>query len=100
MTSRYITTPIYYLNGAPHLGHIYTTLAADVLARYWRMSGAQVKFVTGTDEHGQKIAQAAEAVGEDPQMYVDRISKDFRKVADAIGASPDDFIRTTEERHM
>jgi len=100
MTARYITTPIYYLNGRPHLGHVYTTLAADVLARYWRMAGAEVKFLTGTDEHGQKIAQAAEAAGEEPQAFVDRISEIFRDVACRIHAEPDDFIRTTEPRHF
>lgn len=99
MTTRYITTPIYYLNGEPHLGHVYTTIAADVLARYWRLSGAKVKFLVGTDEHGQKVAQAAEVAGESPKDYVDRLSKRFKNMATEINASNDIFIRTTETRH-
>jgi methionyl-tRNA synthetase len=99
MTTRYITTPIYYLNGEPHLGHVYTTIAADVLARYWRLSGAKVKFLVGTDEHGQKVAQAAETAGESPKDYVDRMSERFRDMAAEINASNDIFIRTTETRH-
>lgn len=99
MTTKYITTPIYYLNGEPHLGHVYTTIAADVLARYWRLAGAKVLFVTGTDEHGQKVAQAAEAACETPQAYTDRMSKLFYEMTQAINASQDVFIRTTEQRH-
>lgn len=99
MTTRYITTPIYYLNGDPHLGHVYTTLAADVMARYWRLAGADVHFLTGTDEHGQKIAQAAEAAGMEPQPFVDKLSEKFRHMADVIGSTHDIFIRTTEPRH-
>jgi methionyl-tRNA synthetase len=96
---RYITTPIYYLNGAPHLGHVYTTIAADVLARYWRLAGAQVKFLTGTDEHGQKVAQAAEAAGETPQAFTDRMSAVFLEMTKKINSSHDVFLRTTERRH-
>ncbi|MBY0502212.1 MAG: methionine--tRNA ligase [Alphaproteobacteria bacterium] len=99
MTTRYITTPIYYLNGEPHLGHVYTTIAADVLARYWRLTGAKVKFLVGTDEHGQKVAQAAYAAGESPTTYVDRMSKLFVDMTHKINASNDVFIRTTETRH-
>lgn len=99
MTVRCITTPIYYLNGAPHLGHVYTTIAADVLARYWRLAGAQVKFLTGTDEHGQKVAQAAEAVGETPQAFTDRMSALFLDMTKKINSSHDVFLRTTERRH-
>ncbi len=99
MTNRCITTPIYYLNGDPHLGHVYTTVAADVLARYWRLAGARVKFLTGTDEHGQKVAQAAEEAGETPQVYTDRMSALFREMTDVVNATPDVFLRTTEERH-
>jgi len=99
MTTRYITTPIYYLNGDPHLGHVYTTIAADVMARYWRLAGADVQFLTGTDEHGQKIAQAAEAAGMEPQPFVDKLSEKFRHMADVIGSTHDIFIRTTEPRH-
>lgn len=97
--TRYITTPIYYLNGAPHLGHVYTTIAADVLARYWRLAGAKVKFLTGTDEHGQKVAQAAEAVGETPQAFTDRLSALFLEMTKKINSSHDVFLRTTESRH-
>lgn len=99
MTVRCITTPIYYLNGAPHLGHVYTTIAADILARYWRLAGAQVKFLTGTDEHGQKVAQAAEAAGETPQAFTDRMSELFRDMTKKINSSHDVFLRTTEKRH-
>lgn len=99
MTVRYITTPIYYLNGNPHLGHVYTTIAADVLARYWRLAGAQVKFLTGTDEHGQKVAQAAEAAGETPQAFTDRMSALFLEMTKKINSSHDVFLRTTEKRH-
>lgn len=99
MTERYITTPIYYLNGTPHLGHVYTTVAADVLARYWRLAGAEVKFVTGTDDHGQKVAQAAHEAGETPEAYTDRIAALWVEMAKKVNASYDVFIRTTEERH-
>jgi len=99
MTTRYITTPIYYLNGEPHLGHVYTTVAGDVLARYWRLAGAQVKFLTGTDEHGQKVAQAAEAAGETPNAYVDRMAALWREMTHKINSSQDVFLRTTEKRH-
>lgn len=99
MTPRYVTTPIYYLNDVPHLGHAYTTVAADVLARFWRLEGRVVKFVTGTDEHGQKIAQAAEKAALSPQAYVDQMALSFEEMTQAIGAQPDDFIRTTQTRH-
>ena len=95
----YITTPIYYVNGAPHIGHAYTTIAADVMARFKRLDGYDVFFLTGTDEHGQKVEQAAQEAGIDPQTHVDRISADFQDVARAMGASNDDWIHTTEERH-
>ncbi|MBY0272630.1 MAG: methionine--tRNA ligase [Alphaproteobacteria bacterium] len=99
MTTRYITSPIYYLNAEPHLGHVYTTVAADVLARYWRLAGAKVKFLTGTDEHGQKVVQAAAAAGESPKDYTDKLSKRFFEMCRKINASEDVFIRTTETRH-
>ena len=100
MTKRfYVTTPIYYVNGAPHIGHAYTSIAADVMARFKRLDGYDVFFVTGTDEHGQKVEQAALAAGLDVQAYTDRISRDFRDMADAMGISYDDYIRTTEQRH-
>ena len=95
----YITTPIYYVNGAPHIGHAYTSIAADVMARFKRLDGYDVFFLTGTDEHGQKVEQAASAMGLAPQAYVDQISSDFRAMADDMAISYDDFIRTTEARH-
>ena len=95
----YITTPIYYVNGAPHIGHAYTSIAADVMARFKRMDGYDVFFLTGTDEHGQKVEQAALAAGVDPQTYTDRISATFQDMTSAMGVSNDDWIRTTEERH-
>ncbi len=101
MTQRYtITTPIYYVNGAPHVGHAYTSIAADVMARWHRLDGHDVFFLTGTDEHGQKVEQAALAAGVDPQDFVDRVSADFRDMARAMNVSFDDFIRTTEPRHL
>ncbi|AOX17018.1 methionine--tRNA ligase [Kozakia baliensis] len=100
MTSRYyVTTPIYYVNGAPHIGHAYTSIAADVIARFQRLDGKEVLFLTGTDEHGQKVEQAAQAAGTGTQEFTDRISADFRAMADAMGISYDDYIRTTEPRH-
>lgn len=95
----YLTTPIYYVNGAPHIGHAYTTIAADVLARWKRLSGYDVFFLTGTDEHGQKVEKAAAAAGLDPQSFTDRVAEDFRDMAAKMGASNDVFIRTTEARH-
>ncbi|MCH4023522.1 MAG: methionine--tRNA ligase [Acetobacter sp.] len=101
MTRRfYVTTPIYYVNGAPHIGHAYTSVAADIVARFRRLAGDQVHFLTGTDEHGQKVEQAATAAGETPQAFTDRISADFRAMADTMQISYDDFIRTTEPRHV
>jgi methionyl-tRNA synthetase len=95
----YITTPIYYVNGAPHLGHAYTSVAADVLARAKRLEGRDVFFLTGTDEHGQKVAAAARAAGIAPQEFTDRVSADFADMARRMNISNDDFIRTTEPRH-
>ena len=100
MTKRFtITTPIYYVNGAPHIGHAYTSIAADVMARWKRLDGYEVFFLTGTDEHGQKVEQAALAAGVPPQEFTDRVSADFRAMAGAMNISYDDFIRTTEPRH-
>ncbi len=98
-TPFYITTPIYYVNDAPHIGHAYTTLACDVLARFKRLDGHDVRFLTGTDEHGQKVEKAAAVAGEAPQPFTDRMSSNFRRLADALHISNDDFIRTTEYRH-
>jgi methionyl-tRNA synthetase len=95
----YLTTPIYYVNGAPHIGHAYTSIAADVMARFKRLDGYEVFFLTGTDEHGQKVEQAARAAGVDPQSFVDQVSADFRDMTAKMGISNDDWIRTTEERH-
>lgn len=95
----YITTPIYYVNDSPHIGHAYTTLACDVIARFLRLDGRDVKFLTGTDEHGQKVEKAAAAAGEAPQAFTDRVSGNFRDLADRMHFSYDDFIRTTEKRH-
>jgi methionyl-tRNA synthetase len=95
----YITTPIYYVNDVPHIGHAYTTLACDVLARFKRLDGYDVMFLTGTDEHGQKVEKSAEAAGIDPLSFCDRVSEHFRDLAKAMNFSNDDFIRTTEARH-
>lgn len=95
----FITTPIYYVNGNPHIGHAYTTLACDVLARFKRLDGYEVKFLTGTDEHGQKVEQSANAAGETPQAFADRVSATFRELTETYGFSHDEFIRTTEPRH-
>jgi methionyl-tRNA synthetase len=95
----YVTTPIYYVNGEPHIGHAYTSIAADVMARWKRLDGFDVFFLTGTDEHGQKVEAAAREAGVDPQTYADGMSAVFKDVAHAVGLSNDDWIRTTEERH-
>jgi len=96
----YITTPIYYVNDIAHIGHAYTTIIADTLARYSRMTGLDTFFLTGTDEHGQKIEEAAKARGKSPQEYADEISKKFKDLWDAFDISYDKFIRTTDENHM
>ncbi len=96
----YVTTPIYYVNDLPHIGHAYTTLACDVLARFMRLDGRRVKFLTGTDEHGQKVEKSAAAAGLDPRAFTDRMSQNFRDLARAMNISNDDFIRTTEPRHV
>jgi methionyl-tRNA synthetase len=96
----YITTPIYYVNDKPHIGHAYTTIACDVLARFHRLDGQRVKFLTGTDEHGQKIAKAAQEQGIAPIDLCDKNSKNFRDLASTLNISNDDFIRTTEPRHI
>jgi methionyl-tRNA synthetase len=97
--SFYITTPIYYVNSEPHHGHAYTTIAADVIARHHRQRGEDVFFLTGTDEHGTKIAQAAEERGLTPQQHVDVMAPRYRALAAAVGASNDFFIRTTDPEH-
>jgi len=97
---KYITTPIYYVNDIPHIGHAYTTIAADVYARYQRMCGHDVFFLTGTDEHGQKVQEAAGRQGRKPQEYVDEMVERFKGLWAVLNISNDDFIRTTEERHI
>ncbi len=95
----YITTPIYYVNDIPHIGHAYTTIAADVLARYHRLAGSKVFFLTGTDEHGQKIQEAAGERNISPQQHCDAMVVRFQDLWKKLNISNDDFIRTTEERH-
>ena len=94
-----VTTPIYYVNSDPHLGHAYTTVAADVLARHHRQRGEDVFFLTGTDEHGGNVARAAEAAGLAPKEFTDRVSQRFRDLAARMESSHDYFIRTTEPEH-
>ncbi len=95
----YITTPIYYVNARPHIGHAYTTIACDAIARRRRMLGFDTYFLTGTDEHGQKIERAAQAAGKTPQQLTNEVSAEFRALWDRMGLSYDDFIRTTSDRH-
>ena len=95
----YISTPIYYVNDDPHIGHAYTTIMADVLARYHRSAGDDVMFLTGTDEHGQKVEQAAQKRGISPQVHCDEMVTRFQALWETLNISHDDFIRTTEERH-
>ena len=95
----FITTPIYYVNDVPHVGHAYTTTACDVLARFKRLDGYDVRFLTGTDEHGQKVEKAAKTAGIQPQEFCDRVSGRFRELAATLNISNTNFIRTTEDRH-
>ncbi len=95
----YITTPIYYVNARPHIGHAYTTIACDTIARRHRMLGDDTWFLTGTDEHGQKIERAAKAAGKSPQQFADEVSAEFRALWDRMGLTYDDYIRTTSDRH-
>ena len=97
--SFYVTTPIYYVNAAPHLGHAYTTIAADVMARHHRQRGEEVFFLTGTDEHGEPVADAAHALGIEPQELADRNAERFKALAPQLNASNDFFIRTTDPQH-
>ena len=96
----YITTPIYYPSGQPHIGHCYTTVACDTIARFKRMQGYDVMFLTGTDEHGMKIEQKAKALGVTPKEYVDPIVDNFKKLWDVMGISHDRFVRTTDDYHV
>jgi len=95
----YITTPIYYVNDKPHIGHAYTTVACDTLARFMRLDGYDVRFLTGTDEHGQKVEKTAQTAGMAPQAFTDKVSQNFRDLAARMKFTNDDFIRTTEPRH-
>ena len=97
--SFYITTPIYYVNDVPHIGHAYTTVAADVLARYWRLQGRDVFFLTGLDEHGQKVQQAAAKAGIDPQAHCNKLAPQFQDLWKRLNISNDAFIRTTDAPH-
>jgi len=95
----YVTTPIYYVNDSPHIGHAYTTLACDAIARFARLDGYEVRFLTGTDEHGQKVEKAAAEAGMPPQAFTDQVSGRFRGLGRLMKTTEDDFIRTTEKRH-
>jgi methionyl-tRNA synthetase len=100
MTDRYyVTTPIYYVNDKPHIGHAYTTIAADAFARYYKLRGRRTRFLTGTDEHGLKLETAAKSAGKGVQQFVDEVSQTFRQLWPKLLCEPDDFIRTTEPRH-
>jgi methionyl-tRNA synthetase len=100
MSTFYLTTPIYYVNARPHLGHACTTIMADAMCRYRRLRGDRVYFLTGTDEHGDKIAQAAAKAGVSPKAYADEIADAYRETWRRLGITNDDFIRTTEPRHQ
>jgi leucyl-tRNA synthetase len=95
----YITTPIYYINAEPHLGHAYTTMVADAVARAHRLLGHEVFFLTGTDEHGQKVERAAKKAALSTPEFADKIAQKFRDILPILNISNDDFIRTTEPRH-
>src|SRR3990170_6807188 len=96
----YVTTPIYYVNDVPHIGNAYTTMIADVVARFQRLIGREVLFGTGTDEHAIKVAEAAEAEGLAPKDFVDCVAPKFKEVWKDLQITYDDFIRTTEPRHI
>src|SRR3989344_7212108 len=95
----YITTPIYYPNDVPHLGHAYTTIAADVIARWQKLLGKEIFFLTGTDEHGKKIAKSAEKAGKTPREFVDSLIPEFKKAWKSLNIKYDKFIRTTDKEH-
>src|SRR3990167_4377619 len=95
----YVTTPIYYVNDEAHIGHAYTTTLADVLRGYHRIMGEETFFLTGLDEHGQKVQQAADKLGITPQEHCDRMAPRFQALWEKMGIVPDDFVRTTEPRH-
>ena len=95
----YITTPIYYPSGKPHMGHAYSSIIADIFARFKRIEGYNVLFLTGTDEHGQKIQKEAEKNNKDPKIFCDELSDKFRSLTKILNLTNDDFIRTSEKRH-
>src|ERR1700709_1055326 len=95
----YLPTPIYYVNAAPHIGHTYTTLAADTIKRLKTMQGYHAVLTTGTDEHGQKVERSAQAMGRTPEEFTAIVSNEYRTLWDRIGIQYDQFIRTTEPRH-
>src|ERR1700751_5922004 len=97
--SFYVTTPIYYVNAAPHLGHAYSTIGADILARHMRQRGEDVFFLTGTDEHGEPVAQAAEREGVSPQELADRNAERFKAMGPTLNVTNDFFIRTSDPEH-
>ena len=99
MNPFYITTPIYYINAKPHIGHAYTTMVADAIARSRRLLGDNVFFLTGTDEHGQKVERAAQKAGRKTEVFAEQIAASFRQMCGDLNISNDDFIRTTELRH-
>jgi len=99
MKKYYLTTPIYYVNAAPHIGHAYTTIAADTIRRFQRMRGLDVVMTSGTDEHGAKVSNSAKAQGKTPQAFTDLISREFQQQWDRLGVTPDRFRRTTDPRH-
>ena len=94
----YVTTPIYYVNDRPHIGHSYTTIPADLLARYQRLAGREAYFLTGTDEHGTKIAEAAAAAGKAPKEFCDEVVQHFKKAWSALSVEYDDFMRKISDR--
>ena len=96
----FITTPIYYTNDKPHIGHAYTTISCDIISRYNKLLNKNVLFLTGTDEHGQKVEKAAKDSKIDPKQFVDKLSINFEKLVTFLDCDADDFIRTTEERHI
>jgi len=95
----YVTSPIYYVNDKPHIGHAYTSIACDIIARFQRLSSKEVRFMTGTDEHGQKIQKSAQNADIDPQEFVDKVAENFRELANKADISYDVFLRTTSENH-
>ena len=99
MANKFITTPIYYVNARPHIGHAYTTVVADTLARYFKEKGDNVFFLTGTDEHGAKIAQAAERANKAPKQYVSELASDFRATWQGLNIGYSQFIRTSDPQH-